>query len=66
MDPSHSQTADNTSWVYIAKAMSFFPLKKLIGTQPTKTPAVWVANLEEESNNKNKVLRIKTPVASKA
>ena len=27
--------------------MSFFPLQKLKGTQPTKTPAVRVAHLEE-------------------
>ena len=27
--------------------MSFFPLWQLIGGQPTKTPAVWVAHLEE-------------------
>ena len=49
MDPSHSQTADSTSK---SKVMSFFPLQKLKGTQPTKTPAVWVAHLEEESANK--------------
>ena len=29
--------------------MSFFPLQKLKGTQPARTPAVWVAHLEEES-----------------
>ena len=28
--------------------MSFFPLQKLKDTQPTKTPAVRVAHLEEE------------------
>ena len=49
MDPSCSQTADSTSK---SKVMSFFPLQKLKGTQPTKTPAVWVAHLEEESANK--------------
>ena len=32
--------------------MHFFPLQKLKGTQPTKTPAVWVAHLEEDSANK--------------
>ena len=31
------------------KVMSFFPLKKLKGTQPTKTPAVQLAHLEEEA-----------------
>ena len=32
--------------------MSFFPLWKLKGTQPTMTPAVWVAHLEEEDAGK--------------
>ena len=45
MDPSHSQTTDKPSK---PKAMSFFPLHKLKGTQPTKTLAVRVAHLEEE------------------
>ena len=49
MDLSHSQIADSTS---MSKAMSFFPLWKLKGTQSTKTPAVWVVHLEEESANK--------------
>ena len=49
MEPSCSQTADNTCK---PKAMSFFPLQKLKGTQPMKTPVVWVAHLEEESTNK--------------
>ena len=45
MEPSHSQTTDKASK---PKVMSFFPLQKLKGTQPTKTPAVRVAHLEEE------------------
>ena len=49
MKPPHSQTTDSTSK---PKGMSFFPLQKLKGTQPTKTPTVWVAYLEEESTNK--------------
>ena len=49
MEPSCSQTADSTSK---PKVMSFFPLWKLKGTQPTKAPAIWVAHLEEESTNK--------------
>ena len=49
MEPSHSQTANNTSK---PKAMSFFPLQKLKGTQPTKTPAVCEAHLEEEDSNR--------------
>ena len=31
--------------------MSFFPLQKLKATQPTKTPVVRVAHLEEEGSN---------------
>ena len=34
------------------KAMSLFPLRKLKGSQPTKTPAVQVAHLEEEDADK--------------
>ena len=49
MEPSHSQTADNPTR---PKAMSFFPLQKLKGTQPVKTPAVWVAHLEEDGTDK--------------
>ena len=49
MDPSHSQTAASTSK---PKAMSFFSLQKLKGTQPAKTPAVWVVHLEKESADK--------------
>ena len=49
MEPSHSQTADSTSK---PKATSFFPLRKLKGTQPIKTPAVLLAHLEEKVTNK--------------
>ena len=49
MDPSHSQMAYSANK---PKAMSFFLLQKLKGTQPTKTHAVWVVHLEEESTNK--------------
>ena len=51
MEPSCSQTANNTSK---PKAMSFFPLWKLKGTQPTRIPAVWVVHLEEECTNKER------------
>ena len=34
------------------KAMSFFPLRKLKGSQPTKIPAVWVVHLEEEDTDR--------------
>ena len=43
MEPSSSQMADNSTKT---KMMSFFPLQKLKGTQPVKTPAVQVAHLE--------------------
>ena len=49
MEPSCSQTADNPTKPMV---MSFFPLQKLKGTQPDKTPAVWVAHLEEDSTDK--------------
>ena len=49
MEASCSQTAATTSK---PKAISFFPLQKLKGSQPTKTPAVQVAHLEEESADK--------------
>ena len=46
MGPFHGQTADS---INKSKVMSFFLLQTLKGTQPTKTPAVWVVHLEEES-----------------
>ena len=49
MEPSHSQTANS---VGKPKVMSFFPLWKLKGTQPSKATAVQVAHLEEESTNR--------------
>ena len=49
MEPSHSQTTDNTTK---PRVTSFFPLQKLKGTQPAKVPAVWLAHLEEESTKK--------------
>ena len=52
MEPSHSQTADNTNK---PKVMSFFPLQKVKGTQPTKTPAVRVVHLEEGSNREGDI-----------
>ena len=51
MEPSQSQTADNTAK---PKATSFSPLWKLKGTQPAvKMPAVCLAHLEEESAKKD-------------
>ena len=49
MEPSQSQTTNKPSK---PKATSFFPLQKLKGTQPTKTPAVRVTHVEEEGSDK--------------
>ena len=46
MEPSRGHTADSLAK---PKVISFFPLRKLKGTQPTKTPAVWLAHLKEET-----------------
>ena len=45
MEPSCNWMAENQTK---PKAMSFFPLQKLKGTQPVMTPAVQVAHLEED------------------
>ena len=47
MEPSHSQTTNKTRK---PKVTSFFPLQKLKGTQPTKTPAIRAVHLEEEGS----------------
>ena len=47
MEPSHSQTTDKASK---SRAMSFFPLWKLKGTEPTKTSAIRAEHLEEEGS----------------
>ena len=62
MEPSHRQAADSTSK---PKVMSFFPLQKLKGTQPARTPAVWVVNLEEDSTNKEQDAKSEDPNAIK-
>ena len=49
MEPSCSQNADS---IGKHKVTSFFPLQKLKGIQPARTPAVWVAHLEEENTDK--------------
>ena len=46
MEPSHSHTMGSLAK---PKTTSFFPLKKLKGNQPTKTPGVWLVHLEEEA-----------------
>ena len=49
MEPSCSKTTDNQNK---PKVMSFFPLQKLKGNQPTKTPAMQVAKLEQDTADK--------------
>ena len=63
MEPSHSQMANSTSK---PKVMSFFPLQKLRGTQPGRTPTVWMVHLEEESTDKEEGNESKDPLGSKA
>ena len=46
MEPSCSHTAGSLAK---PKPMSFFPLRKLKGTQPTKIPVVQLAHLKEEA-----------------
>ena len=46
MEPSQCHMVDSLAK---PKAMSFFQLRKLMWTQPTKTLAVWLAHLEEEA-----------------
>ena len=46
MEPSWGHTVDSTCQ---HKVTSFFPLRRLKETQPTKTPAVQLAHLEEEA-----------------
>ena len=48
MEPSHGHTVDSTGKL---KVMSFFPLRKLKGTQPTKTPTVQLAHLKKEATD---------------
>ena len=46
MEPSCSHTVGSPTK---PKATSFFPLRKLKGNQPTKTPAVQLSHMEEEA-----------------
>ena len=58
MEPSCSWTADNQPQ---PKAMSFFSLQNLKGTQPIKTLAVWVVHLEEDSGDKEESAKSDNP-----
>ena len=51
MESSHGHTADS---MHRPKVVSFFPLRKLKGIQPTKTPAVQLVHLEEEATDDEK------------
>ena len=50
MEPTCNLTVASTSK---PKVMSFFPLQKHKGSQPTMTPCAWVVHLEEESTNQD-------------
>ena len=41
--------------------MSFFPLWKLKGNQPIKTPTVWVVHLEQDSTDKKESAKSDDP-----
>ena len=58
MEPSCSQTTNKPSK---PKMMSFFPLQKLKGTQPTKTPIVRAVHLEEEGSDKEMGAKSENP-----
>ena len=58
MEPSCGHTADSMGK---PKLMSLFQLRKLKGTQPTKTPAVWLAHLEEEATDDEEGIESEDP-----
>ena len=58
MEPSCCHTADSTGK---PKVTSCFPLRKLKGTQPAKTPAVQLAHLEEEATDDEEGIESKDP-----
>ena len=62
MGPSCSQTTDRTRKL---KAMSFFPLQKLKGTQPARPNAVQVVHLEEDSDDKEEGAESEDPDENK-
>ena len=58
MEPSCSQPVDKPCK---PKAVSFFPLQKLKGTQPTNTPTMRAVHLEEEGSDKEADATSKDP-----
>ena len=53
MEAPHNPPAASTSK---PRAMNFFPLWKLKGSQPAMTPSTWVAHLEEQSTDKEEYI----------
>ena len=58
MEASYNLPAANTSK---PRAMSFFPLWKLKGSQLVTTPSAWVVHPEEENTNKEECIDSKDP-----
>ena len=58
METLHNKTTDNQNK---PKVMSFFLLQKLKGNQPTKTPAVQIAHLEQHSADKEESTKSDDP-----
>ena len=58
MEPSHCAP---TASISKPKAVSFFSLQELKGSQPAVTPSAWVAHLEEESANQEECAEGKDP-----
>ena len=58
MEPLHSWMTDNQPK---PKAMNFFPLWKLKGTQSVKTPAVCVAHMEADGSDKEESAKNDNP-----
>ena len=50
--------ADNSTKT---KVTIFFPLQKLKGTQPVKTPAVWETHLEQDGTDKEEGAKCDDP-----
>ena len=63
MEPSHNPAiaSANKPW-----AMSFFPLWKLKGSQPTMTHSAWVHTWRKRAATRRNALTVKTQVALKA
>ena len=58
MEPSCNWLTDNETK---PKVMGYFPLQKLKGTQPVKTPAVWVAHLKQDVAEKEESAKSDEP-----